>query len=143
MSFYSALVALAEADLLDREGGREAALAVFEQAWAIGPHNLGRDWADTGTLSRFAELAARFGLADRCAELEPLVTPFDGQFILETCIELRCSVAWLLGGLAHAQGRRDEAIAHYERALALETANGAVLMAERTRADLERVRASG
>ena len=97
----------------------------------------------SGTLSRFAELAARFGLADRCAELEPLVTPFDGQFILETCIELRCSVAWLLGGLARAQGRRDEAVAHYERALAFETANGAVLMAQRTRADLERVRASG
>ena len=122
---------------------REAALAAFERAWAIGPHNLGRDWTYTGTLSRFAELAARFGLADRCAELEPLVTPFDGQFILETCIELRCSVAWLLGGLARAQGRRDEAVAHYERALAFETANGAVLMAQRTRADLERVRASG
>jgi tetratricopeptide (TPR) repeat protein len=143
LSFYPALTALIEAELLDRGGDREAALAAFEQAWAIGPRNLGLDWTYTGTLSRFAELASRFDMPERCAELEPLVSPFDGQFILETCIELRCSTAWLLGGLARAQGHVDEAIAHYERALAFETANGAVLMAERTRADLERARVSG
>jgi tetratricopeptide (TPR) repeat protein len=69
-----------------------------------------------------------------------LLAPFDGQFILTSCTELVGSTAWLLGGLARAQGRLDEAIAHYERALAFETANGAVLMAERTRADLDRLR---
>ena len=136
---YPRLVALLEADLLDRAGDRDGALAAFRTGWADGPGTLGRDWTYTGTLSRLAELAARFGLADECAILEPLLVPYDGQFVLETCIELRCSVAWLLGGLAAAQGRTAEAIDHYERALAFETTNGAVLMAERTAADLRRV----
>jgi class 3 adenylate cyclase len=137
---YPRMLALAEAGFRERAGDRSGARAEFDRAWADGPHTLGRDWFYTLTLSLFAELAVTLELPERCGVLESLLTPYDGQFLLTTCTELVGSAAWYLGGLARTQGRIDDAVAHYERALAFETANGAVLMAARTRADLDDLR---
>ena len=137
---YPRLVHLAEAQFLMREGDRDRAVQQFEEAWADGPHSLGRDWAFTFTLGSLAQLAADLGLPERCSPLDALLRPFDGQFMMSTCVELTSSASFLRGQLAHTQGRTDEAIAHLERALAFESSNGAVLMAERTRGLLERVR---
>lgn len=137
---YPRLAALFSTLRLDRVGDRAAALSMFDEAWADTPASLGRDWVYAMTLTTFAEVAIELGLPDRCRDLEPLLKPYDGQFILNACTDLRGSTGWFLGGLARAQGRLDEAIGHYERALALETANGAVLMAARTRAALDELR---
>ncbi len=137
---YPRLVALVGSRLRLLAGDRAGALARFEEAWADGAHTLGRDWTYTQALTAFAELAAALELPDHCRELDVLLRPYDGQFMLATCIEITGSASWYLGLLARAQGRLDEALACFERALAFETANGAVLMAERTRADLDDLR---
>ena len=121
------------------DGDRAAAEAMFDEGWADGLDSLGRDWMYTATISAAAELAIRLGRVDEAAQLETVLAPFEGQFILESCISLLGSAAWMRGGLARTLGDVDGAAAHYQRALEFETTQGAAPMAARTRADLDRV----
>lgn len=127
--------------LLDRDlGDLDAARRGFAEGWADGPDSVGRDWMYTATISKLTELAADFGTEAQATELDALLEPFDGQFLLDSCLALRGSVSWLRARLAERVGDLDEAERHYERAEAFEAAQGALPMLERTRRDLSALR---
>lgn len=128
----SAALGVALADL----GDLGAAHAEFDAAYADGPASVGRDWTYTGTIGALAELAARLGREREAAELDTILEPFDGQFLLDTCIHLRGSVAWLRAGLAACTGNLEEAIERYRRAEEFEATQGAHALLARTRVDL-------
>jgi tetratricopeptide (TPR) repeat protein len=128
----SAALGVALADL----GDDARATAEFDAAYADGPASLGRDWTYTGTIGALAELTARLGRRSEAAELDAILEPFDGQFLLDTCIHIRGSVAWLRAGLAACCGNLDKAVERYRRAEEFEAAQGAHALLARTRVDL-------
>lgn len=130
-------MAAANLAVLHADAGDLAAAAVeFRLAWNRGPDDVGRDWAYTGTISALAEAATRLDLVTEANVLDEILAPFDGQFLLSMCHQLRGSVSWLRAGLARCMGQLDEAILRYERAESFEREQGADLLLACTRVDL-------
>ena len=105
-------------------GDRRSANRGFEEAWADGPGSLALDYAYTATLGGLAKLAAGLGRVEEARELDTLLEPFDGQFLLELLQNISGSVPFLRGLLACTTGDLDAGIAHFERAVEMETRNG-------------------
>jgi hypothetical protein len=137
MPYYPRLVDAFGGGLLRLDQGDHAAATEgFARAWADGPATIGRDWTYTGTISALAELAVGLGRAEEAAVLDEVLAPFDGQFMLDTCIHLAGSAAWLRAGLARCRGELDLAVERYERAEAFESVQGTLPLLARTRRDL-------
>lgn len=97
-------VALVTAQVLEAEGRVEEAMSSYERAIAMNPANPRPRMLLVGTASR----VRRFHVAER--ELQALLS-----------MQYQPSrTHFALGQLAHMQGRRSEAVTHYEAALRLE-----------------------
>ena len=105
-------------------GDRDGAERGFEEAWGDGPGSLALDYAYTATVGGLAKLAAGLGRAQEAREIDSILEPFDGQFLLELLQNISGSVPFLRGLLACTTGDLDAGIAHFERAAEMEARNG-------------------
>lgn len=108
-------------------GRQEQAQAAFERLaardFAIGDAS---DGARSGSLVYLAEACAWLGDAQRAAQLYELLRPFGGSgIVFGAHVASFGSADRVLGMLAAAMERRADAAAHFERALAFDTASGA------------------
>jgi hypothetical protein len=132
--------------------------AVHEQAWlsieAGDPATAARlvatlpersavyRWRQAALLTVDAELAAAVGDPARCALLYDQLRPMAGEWaVVASAVFTTGPVAWHLGVLAAALGRRQDALRHLEEAVVRCDRLGARLHADRARAELERPRA--
>jgi tetratricopeptide (TPR) repeat protein len=118
-------------------GERDEAQAVMASLAARGFTDLPLDGNLLGTLARLAEVAARLGEREWAEALLPLVAPHaDVVVVLATAAGSLGSTARYAGLLAHATGRVDAAVAHYEAALAVNARIGALPQHAHTQHDL-------
>jgi tetratricopeptide (TPR) repeat protein len=89
-----------------------------------------------GTLGHLAAAALLLGARDYLAALYPLLARFPNEYTSPVSFYCEGSISHLLGSIAHALGRRDDAIAHLERAVRLDTQAELPRCAARARLEL-------
>ncbi len=127
---YRCVAASARAAL----GQLDAARALFDELARDDFSALPRDWAWQLSLRHLAETCALLGSAEGARQLEPHIAAYSGQLLVAfgmAAIEGAADRA--LGQVLATQGRLDEALDCYARALVLEEGFGATALASRTR----------
>jgi tetratricopeptide (TPR) repeat protein len=118
-------------------GEADAARRVIAALGAGGFADLPRDGNLLGTWARLAEACALLGEAGVAGTLLPMLAPHAGSVVvLATTAGCLGSAARYAGLLARTAGRLDEAVAHFEDALATNARIGAVPQRAHTQHDL-------
>jgi len=116
-------------------GDREAARGAYERALAGGVAAVPRTMFWLTTMGSLAEAAVQLGDADGAARLYAELEPYGDRLIQWSFTGNAGSVHRLLGRAAGIAGRRDRAVAHFERAVGRHAALGAAPLLARTRCD--------
>jgi tetratricopeptide (TPR) repeat protein len=117
---YRAALALA----LSFAGERERAVDEFERLATHDFTDIPRDMTWFNAVCTLAEACARIGDAARAALLYELIAPFRTRNVQIGMITCFGSAERYLGLLAGAMGRREDAFAHFQAALARNAASG-------------------
>ena len=91
------------------------------------------DWVWSVTVSAWANVCSRLGLADRAGELYELLEPFSVRLAVAGCY-VSGSIDWALGTLAATRELYEQADGHFAAAAEIEERFGAPLFLARTRA---------
>jgi tetratricopeptide (TPR) repeat protein len=130
MQAYRAVLTTAYAEAGRLDAARRALDALAEGGFS----GVARGWSFPLALRHLAESCAWLDARDHAVVLERLVAPYSGCLLVAyTGSSIECAADRALGQLLAVQDRLDEAVEHYEAALALETDFGAPALAARTR----------
>ena len=121
-------------------GELDEAAAVSRPLLDLRPDGLPRDYAWTSHLAYAAEVLAALGdQVGRLRVYEALAPLEGGAAVIGAAVAFKGAIGHHLGVLAAAMGRRDRAIAHFERAVEVQEALGAKPWALRSAYELARL----
>lgn len=121
-------------------GDEASARTVFVPFVELGPAGITPNWTRSGVLHVFAELAYAWGDTNLATATREVLLPYDGQLLLVICTHVPATAAYCLGLCEATLGRADDALAHFDASLALESRAAAASLTPRTEAVLGRIR---
>lgn len=124
-------------------GFTEDARAALQAVPAERLSDLPCDAHHLGTLGHLARAALDLHAHDYAAALYPLLARYPDAFAGHVSFLCEGSISQLLGALAHALGRRTQAVAHLERGIRLNDNAGFALCAAEARLELARCLLTG